>query len=85
MRAFLPKKSAARELPQTADDLTFAQSVFSYQVVDVSTFVSLQLQPWQMLHIYPKAEYLLCDLPTFTTAFAFLLLFCFHNQSIFNH
>ena len=79
MGAIHQKKSAAREHTRTADILTFTQSVFRYQIIDVSTFVRLQLQPWKMLNINSEAENFLCHLPTFTTTLPFLLLFIIHN------
>ena len=90
MRAFISmgairqKKNAAREHPRTANVLTFTQSVFRYQIINVSTFVSLQLQPWKVLNINSEAENFLCHLPTFTTALPFLFLYFIHSQSIYN-
>lgn len=84
IRDILQEKSAVREHPRTADILTFAKTVFRYQIIYVSTFVRLQLQPWKVLNINSEAENFLCHLPTFTTALPFLFLYFIHSQSIYN-
>ena len=79
------KKFAVREHPQTATFLTFPKSVSCNQLINVSSLVWLQVQPWKMLNIESKTEYLLCDITIHTSTLSFLLLFFFHNQSdIFN-
>lgn len=77
------KKFAVREHPQTATFLTFAKSVFCNQLINVSSLIRLQLQPWEVLNIESKTKYLLCDIAVHTSTLSFLFLFFFHSQSIF--